>query len=366
MDNLFTFNSHEAYMSRALELARKGRSDVSPNPMVGCVLVKDGEIIGEGYHEKYGESHAEVMAFNNAHKDPSEALLYVNLEPCCISAKTPPCIEAIIQNSISEVYVGMLDPNPEINGKGVDALEKAGIKVHVGVLNDECEKLNRSFTKLMNTGMPWVIAKVAQTIDGYMGINSNSSIWITGQESKKNAHYYRSMVDAVLIGRKTAEVDDPSLTVREIDGKNPIRIILDTNRVLPYGLKIFSDKQAKTIVLCSSKRFDRTSTHACQYIPVKEINGCLSPEHILRTLAQEGILTLMIEGGHEVLKSFYEGDLIDEIHVYTAPYGLDDAKLKNPIKISEDWMIKEELLMGKDKLIIAEKGVECLPELSKK
>ena len=112
MDNLFTFNSHEAYMSRALELARKGRSDVSPNPMVGCVLVKDGEIIGEGYHEKYGESHAEVMAFNNAHKDPSEALLYVNLEPCCISAKTPPCIEAIIQNSISEVYVGMLDPNP--------------------------------------------------------------------------------------------------------------------------------------------------------------------------------------------------------------------------------------------------------------
>ena len=157
----------------------------------------------------------------------------------------------------------------------------------------------------MRTGLPWVIAKVAQTKDGYMGIDSNTSVWITGSESKKNSHLLRSHVDAILIGRQTAEIDNPSLTVREIVGNNPIRVILDTNRVLPYGLKVFKDKEAKTIVLCSSKRFDRSSTHACQYIPVKELGDRLSPEHILRTLAQEGILSIIVEGGCEVLKSFY-------------------------------------------------------------
>ena len=366
MDNLFTLNSHEGFMSRAIELAKKGHGNVSPNPMVGCVLVKDGEIIGEGYHEKYGERHAEVAAFNNAFKDPSEAIVYVNLEPCYISGQTPPCTEALIQNSVSEVYVGMLDPNPAVNGKGIEALEKAGIKVHLGILKQESEKLNRPFAKWVNTGMPWVVAKVAQTMDGYMGVDSDSSIWMTGNEAKENTHSFRSTVDAILIGRKTAEVDNPSLTVREVSGRNPKRVILDTNRVLPYDLKMFQDKEAETIVLCSSKRFDRTSTHACQYVPVIEEGGLLSPEHVLRTLAQEGILSIIVEGGQKVLQSFYDADLIDEIHMYTVPHELKDAKLKNPIKISEDWSVREELFLGNDQLIIAEKGVECLPELSKK
>ena len=366
MDNLFTIDVNEAFMSRALELAKKGQGTVSPNPMVGCVLVKDGKIIGEGYHEVHGGDHAEVSALNNAHEDPSDAIAYVNLEPCCITGKTPPCTEALIQNSISEVHVGMLDPNPEINGKGIDALERIGIKVYLGTMKKECERLNRPFMKWVSTGMPWVIAKVAQTANGYMGMDSNSSSWITGEEARKKSHLLRSKVDAILIGRHTAEVDDPSLTVREIVGKNPKRVILDTNRVLSFKLNVFQDKQAETMVLCSAKRFDRSHTHACQYIPVSEENGRLSPEHVLRTLAQEGILSVIIEGGHEVLKSFYDADLIDEMHVYTASHELEDAKLKNPIKLSDKWMIVDELSMGKDQLIISEKGVECLPELLRK
>ena len=363
MDNLFTIDAHEAFMSRALELAKKGLGKTSPNPLVGCVLVKDGEIIGEGYHEEYGGHHAEVLAFNNAHKDPMDAIAYVNLEPCCMTGKTPPCIEALIQNSISEVYVGMLDPNPEVNGKGVDALKKAGIKVHVGIMKEESERLNRPFMKWITTGMPWVIAKVAQTSDGYMGMDSNSSVWITGNDARKYTHELRSKVDAVLIGRKTAEIDNPSLTVRDVAGNNPKRIILDTNRVLPFNLNVFQDKEADTMVLCSAKRFDRTRTHSCQYIPVSEEGGQLSSEHVLRTLAQEGILSVLVEGGHKVLKSFSNADLIDQIYIYTASHELLDAKLKNPIQLTNEWTVVNELSMGDDQLIIAEKGVACLPEL---
>ena len=350
-------------MSRALELAREGRGHVSPNPMVGCVLVKDGEIIGEGYHEKFGSAHAEVSAFNNARKDPYDAIVYVTLEPCCITGKTPPCTDALIHNSISEVYIGMLDPNPEINGHGVEALEKAGITVHVGTMGEEVERLYRPFKKWITTGIPWVIAKVAQTADGYMGIDSQTSQWLTNKESRGHSHRLRSQVDAVLIGRQTAKVDNPSLTVREILGKNPKRIILDTNRTLPLNLKIFQDHEAETIVLCSETRFNRSQTPTCLYIPVEEENGKLSIEHSLKSLADEGITSILVEGGNEVLQSFNSKNFIDQIYIYTAAYNIDNANLKNPIQLSDDWTIIDEVSLGSDKIVMAEKGVECLQEL---
>ena len=241
MDSFLTANVHELFMSRAIELAKQGLGHVSPNPMVGCVLVLDGDIISEGYHEVFGGPHAEVMALRNARKDPVDAKAYVNLEPCCTTGKTSPCTAALIENGISEVYVGMLDPNPEINGKGVESLERAGIMVHVGILEEEANRLNQSFNKWITQKMPWVMAKVAQSANGYMGLNSESSIWLTGDISRIHAHKLRSEVDAVLIGRQTALVDDPSLTVREVRGENPKRVIMDTNRTLPLSLKIFND-----------------------------------------------------------------------------------------------------------------------------
>tara|TARA_Y100000590_G_scaffold217379_1_gene246141 strand:- start:3553 stop:4644 length:1092 start_codon:yes stop_codon:yes gene_type:complete len=363
MDNVFTIDIHEAFMSRAIELAMQGQGNVSPNPMVGCVLVRDGEIIGEGFHEKFGGNHAEVEALNNARKDPIDSILYVTLEPCCIAGKTPPCVDTLIHNSIAEVFIGMLDPNPEINGKGKEALEKAGIKVHVGILEKEIEKINRYFCKWITKGEPWVIAKVAQTPNGYMGLNSKTSIWLTGEEARKHSHTLRSQVDAVLIGSNTARVDNPSLTVREVIGNNPKRIILDTNRTLPFNLNIFQDKEAETIILCSSIRFDRSKTHACTYIPIEEKNNKLSVKHILQSLGKEGVTSVLIEGGYSVLQSFFDGGYIDQIYLYTSNCNIDDAALKNPIILTEEWKILDESILGKDQLIIAEKGAKCLLEL---
>ena len=363
MDNLITIDVHEAFMSRALELARQGMGKVSPNPMVGCVLVHEGEIIGEGYHEEFGGTHAEVSAFNNARKNPLDATAYVTLEPCNISGKTPPCTDELIHNSISKVYIGMLDPNPKINGRGVEALEKAGISVHVGVMGNEVEKLNRPFTKWVTTGIPWVIAKVVQSADGYMGIDSETSIWLTDKEARLHSHRLRSQVDAILIGRQTAEVDNPSLTVRDVLGNNPKRIILDTNRTLSLNLNIFQDHKAETIVYCSARRFNRSRTSACQYIPVEEKNGKLLIKEILKSLDKEGNTSVLVEGGCEVLESFNSEDLIDQIYIYTAAHDLANASLKNPIKLTEKWTIMDEVSLGPDQVIMAEKGVECLQVL---
>jgi len=363
MENVFTIDIHEAFMSRAIELAEKGQGSVSPNPMVGCVIVKDGEIIGEGFHKEFGGDHAEVVALNNARKDPMDSTVYVTLEPCCISVKTPPCIETLIHNSISEVFIGMLDPNPEINGKGKDALEKAGIKVHVGTLGKEIEKINRPFSKWITTGKPWVIAKVAQTPDGYMGVNSETSVWLTGDEARKHSHILRSQVDAILIGSQTAKIDNPSLTVREVVGSNPRRVILDTNRTLPLNLNIFQDKDAETMIFCSSERFDRSKTHACTYIPIEEKDGKLSIKNVLYSLGKEGVTSVLIEGGHAVLQSFFDGDFIDQIYIYISDHNIESAALRNPIILTDDWDVLDEFSLGKDQLIMAEKGVKCLQEL---
>ena len=363
MDNILTTNIHDLFMSRAIELAKQGRGGVSPNPMVGCVLVLDGDIIGEGYHEEFGGLHAEIMALRNARKDPLDSIAYINLEPCCFTGKTPPCTTTLIENGITEVYIGMLDPNLKVNGKGVEALEKAGIIVHVGILEEEASRLNQSFNKWITRGLPWVIAKVAQSADGYMGLDSETSIWLTGDVSRIHTHTLRSEVDAVLIGRQTALIDDPSLTVREVRGNNPKRVIMDTNRTLPLNLKVFNDKKADTFVLCSEKRFTNTKTHFCHYLPVKEENKKLSPAHALEALAKEGITSVLIEGGQEILKSFISADVIDQIIIYTAPDKLENAQLKNPIQLSDEWLVLEEEKLGEDTLIIAEKGVECLQEL---
>ena len=363
MEKKFSLDVHTSFMSRALELARKGRCKVSPNPMVGCVIAKDGEIIGEGYHEQFGAPHAEVMAIKNVRMNPVDSIAYVNLEPCCITGKTPPCTNVFKESGISEVFIGMLDPNPEVNGKGVKELEKNGIITHVGIMEKESNKLNRGFSKWITKKLPFIIAKVAQTHDGYMGVNSETSIWITGDVSKRHTHVLRSEVDAILIGRQTALIDNPSLTVRKIEGVNPKRVILDTNRKLPLSLEIFNDNKAETLVLCSEDSFNKTKTNFCTYLPVKEKNNSLSPYYILKALAEEGITSILIEGGQAVLHSFMSEDLIDQIYIYTSPEKLEGADLINPLELSRTWSVIDEESLGRDTLIIAEKGVKCLQEL---
>ena len=355
---------HENLMARAIELAKKGRGNVSPNPMVGCVLVKDGEIIGEGYHNEFGGPHAEVMAFRNAIKDPVDCTVYVNLEPCNIESKTPPCTKFLIENGVSEVFISNIDPNPDISGNGIKELEKNHIKTHLGILDKEGKELNKGFYKWVKTGYPWVIAKIAQSANGYMGIDNNSSYWITGDTSKKHAHKLRSKVDAIFVGKNTAKTDNPSLTVRLVDGNNPKRIVADTNRTLPQSLKIFNDDESETIVLCSSNQFSSNKTSHCKFIAVKEENKMLESKNMLIELANIGITSILLEGGPKMIKSFYEKGLIDEIYQYTSADDINGAdNMKNPIEIDDTWDYKEQMNLEEDRLhVFQKKEMECLVE----
>ncbi len=364
MDNKFSYNIHESFMARALELSKQGVGFVSPNPLVGCVVVKNGEIIGEGFHEKYGDFHAEVMAYKNSIKDPTDSTMYITLEPCCFKGKTPPCTKFIIENGIREVYISMEDPNPKVSGMGIRELEQRGIRVHLGLLREESKWLNRGYVKLITTNRPWVIAKVAQSENKFLGLDSNSRIDITGDEAKFHSHELRKNVDAIMVGRQTALIDNPQLTVRHIKGKNPARVILDTHRKLPLTLNIFNDNETHTIILCSKRNFEKSSTSFAKYIPIEEDeSGKLSLGNILDVLGKEGIAKVLIEGGAELLNSFKKEDLIDEMHIYTSMSKLDNATLRNPLVIDDDWNIEEKLKLGDDNLVIATRKTECLQEL---
>ena len=342
-------NNHEDYMSQAINLAKKGVGSVSPNPLVGCVIVKGGRVIGEGFHEVFGGDHAEISALKNCIESPNGASLYVNLEPCSVYGKTPPCVKSIIESSISEVYIGTRDYNPDVNGSGIIDLEKAGIKVEYGILEKECFDLNKFFFKWIENKIPYVISKVAQSKNGFMGINNSSSTWITGEKSRMHCHNLRSMTDAILIGRNTALVDNPSLTVRDVLGHNPKRIILDTNRSLPLNLKVFNDNEAETIVMCLDKNFSSTSTSYCKYIPTKSKDNILCPNDILKKLGRLGITSILIEGGKMVHQSFNESNL-------------NDAELDNPLTIDESWDIQDQISLDDDILKIAKKKNLCLQE----
>jgi len=349
-------------MERAIELSKRGRGAVSPNPLVGCVIVKDNKIIGEGYHQKYGGNHAEKNAIENCIEDPLGATAFVTLEPCCIHSKTPPCTQLLIDNGIDEVFIASKDPNPDIDGKGIQQLKDSGIHVYQGFLDSDVSKLNKGFFKWVREGLPWVTVKIAQNQDGSMGVDNETQTWITNEESKANAHYLRSKIDAILIGTQTARVDNPKLTVRKVKGVNPKRIVLDMNRTLPLDINVYSDNEAETIVMCSDKLFDRNKTANCHFIPVKELNGQLDVRDMLFKIANEGITSILIESGPKLISSFDEQRLIDEVYLYTSDMDIPKSNLKNPLNIENDWSLKGSRILGSDELRVFEKKELCLQE----
>ena len=355
-------NIHEQYMDRAIYLAQKGRGKVSPNPMVGCIIVKNGKIIGEGFHKHFGGNHAEVEAFKNCIEDPTDASIYITLEPCVHFGKTPPCSNVILENGVRDVYIATIDPNPLMSGKGIDFLEQSGINVQINILNKEADYLNRGYSKWIKTNEPLVIGKIAQDKKGFIG-KKGSQIWITGTSSKENVHKLRSEVDAVMIGKNTALIDNPELTVRNVIGNNPKRIVIDTNRTLPYNLNLLKDNKAETIIICSNQKFQDNETSHCKYITVDELNGKLDPRHILMRLGELGITSLILEGGSELINSFLNLDLIDEFHLYTSMDINSDLDIKNPFVINENWKIKNERKLDNDQLLVLEKKEKCLQEL---
>ncbi len=316
----------EKFMKRAISLALRGTGNVAPNPRVGCVIVSNGEVIGEGWHERYGEAHAELNAFKNATEDVRGATLYVTLEPCAHEGKTPPCAPLIVEKGIAEVVIGMLDPNPLVSGAGIQILQNAGIHVRTDVLKDECAWVNRFFVKNITQKIPYVVLKTAQSLDGCIATMRGESQWITGEESRRRTHLLRAECDAVLIGKNTALLDNPSLTVRHTKGRNPKRIILDTNLSLPLGLKLFTDdERSRTIIFCSEEaansRKAETLKVAGVQIETAEIeNGSVVLKNVLKKLSDNyKISSLLVEGGAGIFSNFLKENLADELHIFTAP-----------------------------------------------
>ena len=327
------------FMARAIELAKKGQLKVQPNPMVGCVIVKNNKIIGEGWHKEYGKDHAEINAIKNCKKKfgVKKALkliagsnVYVNLEPCSIEKNTPPCSNALIEYQIKKLFCGTLDPNSKINGRGIKLLKKAGIDTSVGLLKDECKELNKIFFTNQIKSRPYIILKSAQSIDGKIALQNGESNWITNSESRKNSHRIRSAVKGILVGRNTAEQDNPSLTVRlskrELGlGKGeaiqqPVKIILGNLKKSKKVSKIFSGN-AKIIV---GSRQSAKKSQTVEYLEYKKKNFL---KEFLQDLLDRNISSILVEGGQKTLNAFIVNNLFDELVLYTAPMFLGKGSI---------------------------------------
>ena len=313
----------EEYMAEALKLAKKGQGRTSPNPMVGAVIVKDGKIVGRGYHKKAGEPHAEIFAINEAKELAKDATLYVTLEPCAHYGRTGPCAEAVIKANIKRVVAAMKDPNPKVAGKGIKMLGDAGIEVDVGVLEDDAKKLNRAFLKWITTGLPFVILKTAMTLDGKIATKTGESKWITGEVAREKVHELRNNADAIIVGINTVIADNPSLTTRLRTGKskNPIRVILDSKAKIPLNSKVLTDGEAKTIVVVAENADEKNviaieSTGAEVVVCGKDR---VDIKELLKILGSREITSLLVEGGGEVNYSFIEQKLFDRVYAFIAP-----------------------------------------------
>ncbi len=313
----------EILIDKCIQLANKGRGYVSPNPLVGCVIIKDGSIIGKGYHRKFGEAHAEVNAVNDAKKngyDLKDSIVYVNLEPCVHHSKTPPCADLLISEKVAKVVVGMKDPYEKVNGRGIKHLRKSGIDVVVGVLKKECTELNKFFIKFVTKKLPYVSLKVAQSIDGKIALDDYKSKWITGDASRRYVQQLRSEYDVVLIGKNTAQYDNPSLTVREIRGRTPYRIVIDKDSTLPENLRLFTDdNREKTYVLTGISKKSVTTIYSANIIKVRERDQRLVLKDILKKFYSLNISSVLVEGGANLYSQFVKTDLFDDIFIFIAP-----------------------------------------------
>lgn len=319
----FAMKDDERWMSRALRLAQRGQGRTSPNPMVGAVLVKGERVVGEGYHVRAGEAHAEIVALKEAGEEARGAALYINLEPCSHHGKTPPCAPALIEAGVKRVFVGMEDPNPAVKGRGLEMLRQAGIDVEVGILEKACRSLNEAFSKYIRTGKPFVILKIASTLDGKIATRQGESKWITGEASRRFAHRLRNRVDGLLVGIGTILNDDPMLTARVRGGRDPYRIILDSRLRIPDKAKVLADDPGKTIIatteLAPEASLGRLEKRGVRVLILDSRGGRVYLQSLLTTLGEMEMMSLLVEGGSEVNGSFLKEGLIDKMFLFFAP-----------------------------------------------
>lgn len=353
---------HTFFMRRVLELASFGQGKVEPNPMVGAVLVRNYKIIAEAFHRRFGGEHAEVIALRKAGPKAKGAILYVNLEPCTHYGKTPPCTERIIKAGVKVVVAACKDPNPLVNGRGLQTLKKRGIKVILGVLKEQAKSLNLAFFKFHHTGLPYVISKWAMSLDGKIATSSGESRWISSEASRRYVRRLRDTVQAVVIGINTAIKDDPQLKGLR---RSPVRVVLDSRCMLPIGSRLVkSARLHRTMVVVSkdapASRIRALHAKGCQIIILKR----LRLEEVLRSLAKHGFLRVLIEGGGKVHASAFKEGLVDEVFVFVAPKIIGGRDAPTPVEGEGISQIQHALrlrgyrwdMVGQDLLLHAKLG----------
>lgn len=324
------------HMRRALELAAQGLGAVEPNPMVGCVIVRGAEIIGEGWHRMFGGPHAEVEALRIAGDRASGATLYVTLEPCCHQGKTPPCSKAVVEAGIRRVVMAMRDPFPQVDGGGMAELKATGIEVEVGVLQEEARWLNAPYLKLLSTGRPWVLAKWAMTLDGKIATRTGSSQWISGTESRKTVHRIRGRVDAIMVGRGTAQLDDPRLTARPPGTRTALRIVVDSRGSLSSESQLVRTAKEVPVLVAAGPSISpqdrqRLEGAGCEVLVCPGDNHAARLDQLLEELGRRRLTNLLVEGGGQLLGSLLDARAIDEVHVFMAPKLAGGAASASPI-----------------------------------
>jgi len=315
--------NHDYYMGLAIKLALKAKGETSPNPLVGAVVVKNNKIIGKGYHEKAGLAHAEVIALDEAGNNAKNATLYVTLEPCAHFGRTPPCVDRIIKSGIKQVVVGMVDPNPRNNGKGINLLKQNKIKVEVGVLEDRLKKINQSFIKYITKGMPFVTVKIAQSLDGKIATENGDSKWITSDKSRSFAHKIRKDFDAVMVGINTVLRDNPRLNAW-FSRRQPIKVVVDSQLSTPQKANIFSLEGRVIIATLPSRPGQETENRKilaqkAKILEVKEKAGQVNLKNMMKKLAQLEVSNIIVEGGGTLVGALFDEGLVDKVLFFTSP-----------------------------------------------
>lgn len=324
------------YMQLALELAKNGMGFTAPNPMVGAVIVKDGSIIGQGWHERYGESHAERNALAYCSQDPQGATMYVTLEPCCHHGRQPPCVDAILEAGIHRVIIGSGDPNPLVAGKGTQILRDHGVEVVEGVLQKECNRLNEVFFHYITTKRPFVVMKYAMTLDGKIAAYTGASKWITGEAAREHVHTQRHRYTAIMVGLGTVLADDPILTCRIPGGKDPIRIVCDTHLSTPLTAQVVTTARKTPTILATCcqdpVRHQVYENAGCQILVTDERDGHIDLSRLMEQLGSQGIDSILLEGGGTLHWAALKNGIVQKVQSYIAPKLFGGKTAKTPVE----------------------------------
>jgi len=325
------------FMEYALSLSELALGYTSPNPAVGAVVVRDGIVVGLGHTQPPGSAHAEIMALRQAGDTARGAIMYVTLEPCCYQGRTPPCTQSIIDAEVSEVHVALLDPNPRVSGRGIKDLEDAGIKTFVGEGEEKAREINESYIKFITTGLPFVVAKFAISLDGKIATESGDSKWISGEESRKYVHYLRHIVDAIMVGANTITIDDPQLTARGCSGKGgrtkmqPLRVIVDGNGLTPLSAQVFN-QPGRTLVAVAefldTKKKQAFNDAGAEVVELPAKQGTINLAGLLNLLGEKQVTSILVEGGSKLFGSLFDQQLVDKVLAFVSPIiiGGDGAK----------------------------------------